>query len=283
MTTIKIGAGSSEQELWQAEDTQTELARFGQESQLVHINTSNTSVGVSSNNAITDALLRGEIDVAVYALNKVPIQQPEGLVISAVSLREDPVDWLVLRKESFVSTEVFKVKKGGVLGAASPAHKAQMLEYRPDIAVSELLEDSFLRLEKLHAGSFDAIFVAAADVKRLSLDLSDFGIVVLNPREFVPAIGQGVLAWQCNRDDLATRRVLKQLHHSEVSVCTNIERKVQQLMGNVDSLAVHCAQDASGNFHINAACEIEGEMRRKHLSSSTHIGVAEKIVAGLES
>ncbi len=282
MTKIKIGTSINKQALWQAEYTQAALARIGQESEIVQINTPNPSVVGSVHKAIADALLRGEVDVAVYALDEVSIQQPEGLVITAVSQREDPVDWLVLRKEAFVSTEIFKVKKGGVLGAASKAQKAQMLDYRPDVQITDLLEDSFLRLEKLHAGNYDAIFLAAVDVKRLSLDLSDFEIVVLNPREFVPGIGQGVLAWQCNRDDLATRRIFKQIHHSEVSACTNIERKVRQLMES-DSLAVHCARDAGGNFHINAAYEINGEMRRKHLSSSTSIGVAEKIVAGLKS
>lgn len=277
MTSIKIGAGSSEQELWQAEYTQAELTRIGQASELVHIDTSTGN----AYQTIADALLRGEIDVAVHTLDKIPVKQPEGLAITALSSREDPVDWLVLRPEAFVSSEIFKVKKGGIVGAATAAQKAQMLEYRPDVQISDLVEDAFLRLERLHTSNYDAVFLAAADIQRLDLELSGFEIVVLNPREFTPVAGQGVLAWQCNRNDLATRRIFKQIHHPEVSAFTNIERRVLQIMEGAGALAVHCARDAAGNFHANAVCQINGDMRRMHTSSSTSIGVAEKITKGL--
>jgi hydroxymethylbilane synthase len=106
----------------------------------------------------------------------------------------------------------------------------------------------------------------------------------LNPREFVPAPAQGVLAWQTHRDDLPTRRILKQLHHPEISAVTNIERRVLQLMdgGCQLPLGVHATRDDAGNYHVFAACEIAGELRQAQISQSTSFGLAEKIVEQLQ-
>jgi hydroxymethylbilane synthase len=277
MNNIRIATGNSKLERWQAEHTRAELARIGQASELLHFN-SHTGAW----DAITAALLSGEVDIGVQALDKIPVQQPEGLVITAVSQRENPADWLVLRKEAFVPTEIFKVRNSGVLGFAHLAQQAQMLDFRPDLQMKTPETDTVARLEKLHEGVYEGIFLAAADAMHLDADLSAYTIVELNPREFVPAVGQGTLAWLCHRDDLPTRRIFKQIHESEVSACTNVERRVQQMMADAGVLAVHCARDAAGNYHVSAACLLNGEMRRKYLSFSTSIGVAEKIVAGLK-
>ncbi len=278
MNNIRIATGSSNLERWQAAHTQAALARIGQASEIVHFNGQ-----IGAYDAIAAALLGGEADIAVQALDKVPVEQPEGLVITAVSQRDDPADWLVLRKEAFVPSEIFKVRKGGVLGFAHLTQQAQMLDFRHDVQMDMPEADTMARLEKLHQSVYDGIFLAAADANRLGVDLSAYNIVVLSPREFVPAAGQGILAWVCHRDDLPTRRIFRQIHHPEVSACSNVERRVQQLMAAATALAVHCERDAAGNFHVSAACQCDGEMRRKYLSFSTSIGVAEKVVKQLRS
>jgi len=290
---IRIGTRGSKLALWQAEHTQAELARVGVESELVIITTKGDQeqqLGFDKiegkgffTKEIEDALLRGEVDVAVHSMKDLPTQQPEGLVITAVSYRENPADWLLIRREAFVSTELFKVKKNAVVGTSASRRKAQLLEYRPDVTMQDIRGNVPTRVEKLRHEEFDAILLAAAGLNRLQLDLSDLEVIALNPREFVPAPAQGVIAWQTNRDDLAVRRIFRQLHHPEVSACTNIERKVLQLMDGSCQLplGVYCERDAAGNFHTAATCELQGVMCRVQHSSSTSFGVAEKIVAGL--
>lgn len=290
---LKIGTRGSKLALWQAEFTRSELARIGVESELVVIKTQGDAVQHLSfdklegkgffTKEIEDALLRGEVDLAVHSMKDLPTSQPEGLVITAVSYRDNPADWLVVRKESLAPGEIFKLKKNAVVGTSANRRKAQLLDFRSDTRLKDIRGNVPTRLEKLRSGDFDAIFLAAAGVSRLALDLSDFEVIELNPREFVPAPAQGVLAWQTNRDDTATRLILKKIHHPEVSACTNVERRVLQLMegGCQLPLGVHCERDAAGHFHAFVTCEIDGLIRRARLSSSTNFGMAEKLVAQL--
>lgn len=291
---LKIGTRGSKLALWQAEFTRSELARIGVESELVIIKTQGDLVQHLSfdklegkgffTKEIEDALLRGDIDLAVHSMKDLPTTQPDGLVITAVSYRDNPADWLIIRRESVDSGKIFKLGEGAIVGTSANRRKAQMTDFRPDVRLKDIRGNVPTRLEKLRSGDFDAIFLAAAGVSRLGLDLSDFELVELNPREFVPAPAQGVLAWQAHRDDTATRLILKKIHHPEISSCTNVERKVLQLMegGCQLPLGVHCERDNAGNFHAFAACEIGGTMRRTRISSSTSFGMAEKLVADMK-
>lgn len=291
---LRIGTRGSKLALWQAEFTQSELARIGVESELVIIKTKGDVVQHLSfdklegkgffTKEIEDALLRGEVDLAVHSMKDLPTSQPEGLAITAVSYRDNPADWLIVRREVLAPGKLFKLKEGAVVGTSAARRKAQLLDFRPDVQLKDIRGNVPTRLEKLRSGDFDAIFLAAAGVSRLGLDTSDVEVVELNPREFVPAPAQAVLAWQTNRDDTDTRLLLKNIHHPEVSACTNVERRVLQLMdgGCQLPLGVHCEHDASGHFHAFAACEIDGALRRTRLSSSTSFGMAEKLVAGLK-
>lgn len=291
---LRIGTRGSKLALWQAEFTQAELTRFGVDSELVVIKTQGDVIQHLSfdklegkgffTKEIEDALLRGEVDLAVHSMKDLPTSAPEGLVITAVSYRDNPADWLLIRPEAYAPGEIFKLKKGAVVGTSAARRKAQLLDFRPDADLKDIRGNVPTRLEKLRQGAFDAIFLAAAGVSRLALELSGLEVVELNPREFVPAPAQGVLAWQTNRNDLETRRILKRIHHPEISACTNVERRVLQLLdgGCQLPLGVHCLRDETGNFHAFAACEIEGQMRRTRLSSSTSFGMAEKLVDALK-
>ena len=292
---IKIGTRGSKLALWQAEFTRTELARIGIESELIIIKTRGDMIqhlGFDKmegkgffTKEIEDALLRGEIDVAVHSMKDLPTEQPEGLVITAVSYRENPSDLLVVRKEAIDAAQVFRFKEGGIVGTSAARRKAQLADYRPDAVLKDIRGNVPTRLEKLRSGDFDAIFLAAAGVSRLALDMSDFEVVELHPSEFVPAPAQGVLAWQTNRDDMATRRIFKQLHQTSTAAVTNIERKVLQLMdgGCQLPLGVHCTRDSNGNFHVFAACQKGAEMRRVRLSSSTSTGIAAQVVSQIQA
>ena len=292
---LKIGTRGSKLALWQAEFTQAELALHGVESELVIIKTQGDLVqhlGFDKlegkgffTKEIEDALLRGEVDLAVHSMKDLPTHQPEGLCITAVSYRHNPSDLLIIRKESYVDKALLKLAPNIIVGTSANRRKAQMQAYRSDVQLKDIRGNVPTRLQKLRSGEYDAIFLAAAGVERLNLDVSDFEVLELPVREFVPAPAQGALAWQTNRDDTATRLILNKIHHPEVSACTNVERRVLQLMegGCQLPLGVYCERDAVGNYHAFASCEIEGFLRQTRLSSSTSFGMAEKLVAQLKN
>jgi hydroxymethylbilane synthase len=291
---LRIGTRGSKLALWQAEYTRDRLAEIGIDSELVIIKTQGDLIQHLSfekmegkgffTKEIEEALLRGDIDVAVHSMKDLPTQAPEGLVITAVSYRDNPADLLVIRPEAFDAKAIFKVRQGAVVGSSAARRKAQMQDFRPDVVLKDIRGNVPTRLEKLRQGDFDAIFLAAAGVGRLQLDMSDLHVVELNPREFVPAPAQGVLAWQTHRDDIPTRTIFKKLHRSDISAATNVERRVLQLLdgGCQLPLGVHCERDANGHFHAFAACMIQGEMRRARLSSTTSVGMADKLFTQLK-
>ncbi len=290
---LRIGTRGSKLALWQATYTQQQLREAGIDSELVVIKTQGDLVQHLSfdklegkgffTKEIEDALLHGAVDLAVHSMKDLPTTAPEGLVTTAVSYRDNPADWLLVRPEAIAEGNVFKLRDGASIGTSSNRRKAQLRDFRPDLTLTDLRGNVPTRIEKLRQGQYDGIMLAAAGLVRLQLDLSDLVVVPLNPREFVPAPAQGVLAWQTHGDDLDTRRLLKYLHQPEVSACTNVERRVLQLMegGCQLPLGVYCERDVQGNFHVFAACETAGQMRRVRQSSSTRHGLAERVAAAL--
>lgn len=292
---IRIGTRGSRLALWQADFTQKKLGEIGIESELVIIKTKGDQIQHLSfdkiegkgffTKEIEDALLRGDVDMAVHSMKDMPTTQPEGLVITAVSYRQNPADWLLIRKESVDTTQDFKLKQNAIVGTSSARRKSQMLYFREDITLKDIRGNVPTRIEKLRKGDFDAIILAGAGVERLELDLSDLEVVKFNVKEFIPAPAQGVLAWQTNANDLETRRILKKLHQSTVSRCTNIERKVLQLLdgGCQLPLGAYCEQDDMGNYHLWVAKGdgAEGQVKHVRLSQSTSYQLAEKAIQKL--
>jgi len=290
---LKIGTSDSQIALWQAAFTQSALSSMGVESELVLFKTQSVSEQHPDsgtldgndllNKALHDALLHGAVDITVHPMENLPLEQPEGLCITAVSERKNPFDLLLIRKEVYTDHKLLKLAENAVIGNSSKRRETQLRSFRPDIQWKDMSGDTLTQLEKIRAAECDAIFLAGAAVERLGLDLSDFKTFELPAREFVPAPAQGVLAWQTNRGDTATRLLLKKLHHPDVSACTNIERRVLQLMGKDYSgaLGVYCERDAVGNYHAFAVCETDGQLIKTRLSSSTSFGMAEKLVEQL--
>ena len=240
---ITIGSRGSKLALWQSNFLMDQLTELGLQSDLSIIKTKGDRIqhlGFDKmegkgffTKEIEDALLRGDIDLAVHSLKDMPTSQPEGLALTAVSYREDPTDWLLIRKEKVTEGTVFTLPEGAIVGTSSARRKAQMLHFRPDVQLQDIRGNVPTRINKLREGQFDAILLAAAGITRLGLEpeLTDLSIIKLNPKEFVPAPGQGVLAFQTLAGDISLRRQLKSIHHTEVAACTNVERKVLKLLG----------------------------------------------------
>ena len=112
---------------------------------------------------IEDALLGGEIDLAVHSLKDLPSQLPAGLTIAAVPKREDARDVLISRTK----VKLAELKQGETIGTGSLRRRAQLLAFRPDLKISPVRGNIDTRLKKLENGEFDALVLAAAGLRRI--------------------------------------------------------------------------------------------------------------------
>jgi hydroxymethylbilane synthase len=131
---------------------------------------------------IEEALLAGEVDLAVHSAKDVPGELPEGLSIVGVPARADPLDALC------GAASLDALAEGAVVGTASVRRRAQLLALRPDLEVRELRGNVDTRLRRLAEGRFDAIVLARAGLARLGRDGEGEPLA-----DFVPAPGQGCL------------------------------------------------------------------------------------------
>ncbi|MHB1131435.1 MAG: hydroxymethylbilane synthase [Chloroflexota bacterium] len=153
---------------------------------------------------IENALLRGDVDLAVHSLKDMPSEQPDGLTIAAVPPREDPRDALVSR----LGLPLHSLPAGARVGTSSLRRQAQLLAARPDLVVENLRGNLDTRLRKSDS-DFEAIILAVAGLHRLGLE--ERIVEILAPEICTPAVGQGALAIEARSDDSPTRDLLAQL------------------------------------------------------------------------
>jgi hydroxymethylbilane synthase len=297
MGKIVIGTRGSELALWQAHFIKEQLEQRNQIVELQIIKTKGDAIqhlGFDKiegkgffTKELEEALLQGEIDLAVHSMKDLPTTQPKGLKISALSYRDLPEDWLIIHPNAIDKNQLLQLKENAIVGSSSSRRKSQILDFRSDLSLQDIRGNVPTRLEKLRSGQFDAILLAAAGLHRLNLDLSAFKVIQFSPKEFIPAPAQGVLALQIRVEDQALHQVLSHLHHPEVSACTQVERKVLQLFqgGCHLPLGVYCEKDSQGNFHAWAAYaeNLESSIKRVQMSSSTNAGLAQKIYEYLKN
>lgn len=148
---------------------------------------------------IEDAMLAGTIDCAVHSMKDVPSELAPGLVIAATPPREDPRDLLIARG----GVGFAQLPRGARIGTSSLRRTALLRAARRDVEVHNLRGNVDTRLGKLDRGELDAVVLAAAGLHRLGIERRD--AAPFDPLDFVPAIGQGVLALESRTDATATR------------------------------------------------------------------------------
>jgi len=225
--------------------------------------------------------------MAVHSMKDLPTTSPDGLVVTAVSYRANPADALIIKKSSFTKEGKLNLPKNALVGTSSARRKAQLLSISPDITVKDIRGNVDTRLRKLAEEDYDAIVLAAAGFTRLELDLSEFEVLILNPKEFIPAPAQGVLAFQTRTEDLGTRRVLKNIHDSNVAACTNVERKALSMIegGCHTPVGIFCVRDTNGFYHLRGAMADtwDAPVRYAIVSSSTTHQLAEELIGKLKA
>ncbi len=174
---------------------------------------------------IEDALLEGSADLAIHSMKDVPADLPEGLVIAALPEREDPRDALIIRD----GEKMADLPGGALIGTSSLRRAAQMRAMRPDFEIRDLRGNLDTRLRKLDEGRFDAIILAAAGLNRMEWGAR--ASVLMDPVEFIPAVGQGALAIETRLEDPAIRRLLEPLDHFETATAVRAERSLLLELG----------------------------------------------------
>ncbi|MGL5892281.1 MAG: hydroxymethylbilane synthase, partial [Bacteroidia bacterium] len=258
---IIIATRGSELALWQAHFVQKELERIGVSSELLILKTQGDTVQHLSfdklegkgffTKEIEEAVLSGAADLAVHSHKDLPTESPEGLAVAAVSYREDPREFLLVRKESVDKHNKFFLKHDALVGTSSARRKSLLKGFRPDVKIADLRGNVPTRIQKLRDGHYDAILLAAAGVARLGLDLSDLHVEELPAHEFIPAPAQGVLALQTRDNDHELIAALQQIHHPDVQACIAVERRILNLLegGCHLPLGAYCEED-DGNFKV---------------------------------
>jgi hydroxymethylbilane synthase len=144
---------------------------------------------------IDEALLAGEIDVAVHSAKDMPTLLAPGLASAAVPPREDARDVFISHK----AESLRNLPRGSSVGTASLRRQALVMRSRPDLAVVGFRGNVETRLRKLDAGAVDATLLALAGLKRLGLAEKATAIFAID--EFMPAVGQGIIAVEARGDD----------------------------------------------------------------------------------
>jgi len=167
---------------------------------------------------IEEALLAGEVDLAVHSLKDMPAEMPPGCTLGAVPPREDCRDAFISQKYASLG----EIPPGGRVGTGSLRRKVQILHHRPDLEVVHLRGNVDTRLRKLESEGLDAIILAAAGLRRLGLGHIPRGY--LAETEMLPAIGQGALGLEVRQDDQEMLQLLGPLNHKPTQVAVTAER-----------------------------------------------------------
>jgi hydroxymethylbilane synthase len=167
---------------------------------------------------IEEAMLRGEIDMAVHSMKDVPAELPAELFLGVVPRREDPRDAFISKRYASVQ----ELPPGAKIGTSSLRRRAQLFNLRADLAIEDLRGNLDTRLRKLDEGQFDAIVLATAGLNRLGMSgrITSF----FDPEEMLPAVAQGALGLELRRDDPEVFGLISFLHDKETAVAVEAER-----------------------------------------------------------
>jgi len=234
---LRIGTRGSPLALWQARpaaDLQRPLAT-PRAVELIEIETAGDSIrdvplsqiggdGVFTKE-IQRALLAGVVDVAVHSLKDLPTTFVAGLTLGAVPARGPSGDVFVSHKHKHFD----ELPQGAVVGTSSLRRRSQALHRRPDLTLVNLRGNIETRLRKLDEENFDAIILAEAGLRRLSLESAITEI--LDPQWMLPAVGQGALGLECRTDDALTLDMLERLNDGPTRQAVLAERALLRGLG----------------------------------------------------
>ena len=179
---------------------------------------------------IEEALLAGQIDIAVHSMKDMPTVQPEGLVLDCYLPRADVRDGFV----SPVAARLMDLPEGAVVGSSSLRRRAQLKHRRPDLALVEFRGNVQTRMRKLEEGVAQATFLAMAGLTRLGL--AHVARSAIEPDEMLPAVAQGAIGVERRTADGRVHALLDAIHDRETGLRVDAERAfLERLDGSCET------------------------------------------------
>ena len=189
---------------------------------------------------LEDALAAGSADIAVHSMKDVPMVLPPGFEIVAITEREDA-------RDAFVSNQYANLNAlpaGSRIGTSSLRRESQIRARFPQLVIEPLRGNVQTRIDKLDAGNYAAIILAAAGLKRLGL--GERITALLTPEESLPAPGQGALGIECRTERADVISMMRALNHESTAACVRAERALSGALSGSCQLPLGSFAQADG-------------------------------------
>ena len=259
MNKITIGARGSKLSLAYVSKVKSLILENSKDTD-IHIKTIKTSGDIHQNIKISEIggknlfckeieenLIENNIDIAVHSLKDMESVEHKDLMIGAFVKRNDPRDILVSKKIKKLS----ELNSNITIGSSSKRRALQLKRINKKISVVNLRGNIDTRIQKVEEKKLDAIILAAAGIKSLKLE-NKIGLI-FETNEMLPAVGQGIIAVQCRKDDKLIFDIIKKINDRETSLCAKAERKMLQTIGgDCDTAVGGLAEIHDNNLKLKA-------------------------------
>ena len=179
---------------------------------------------------IEENLLNNKIDIAIHSLKDMESRENDNLLVGAYIKRNDPRDVFISKKYKNLD----ELKIGSTIGSSSRRRELQLKLINPNVFVKKIRGNIDTRIKKVEEGKLDAIILAGAGVKSLNLEkkIKQF----FNVQTMLPAVGQGIIAVQCRKNDNKIKTILQSVSNDETMLCAMAEREMLRVLdGDCDT------------------------------------------------
>jgi len=268
MNRIIIGTRSSELALWQANyvKNKLEINYPNLAVDLRHVSTKGDKILDKALDKIGDKglftkeleneLLAGTIHIAVHSLKDMQTVMPKGLIIAAISKRDNPEDALIANEKGM---KIENIKHSGTVATGSLRRRSQLLHYRPDLSIVDLRGNVNTRLSKFFNSDWEAIILARTGLERINKDEHISSVIPVE--KMIPAVGQGALGVQISEENSELLKILEVINHQPSYLETLAERSFLKTLGGgcQTPIAAH-AKIIGDKLHIDGlVASIDGK------------------------
>jgi hydroxymethylbilane synthase len=243
---IRIGTRASQLALWQANLVKSQLENLGYQAQIIEITSTGDEVldkplhqiggfGLFTK-TLDNAMLRGEIDIAVHSLKDVPTDLHEKITQAAVLERANISDVLVLKN----NTDFLKNQEGAIIATGSLRRTAQWLHKYPKHTITDLRGNVNTRLQKLIDNNWNGAIFAAAGLERIELLPENHMMLDW----MIPAPAQGAIMITALKADTRALEICAQINHKDTEMTVGVERQFMK------TLEGGCTAPIGGNAKI---------------------------------
>ena len=224
---------------------------------------------------IEKELLENKIDIAVHALKDMPSIDTKGLITNCFLKRNSPNEILISKNKKFIDLE-----KGSIVGTSSFRREYQLKNIRSDLNYKLIRGNVDTRIRKLEDNEYDAIILSKAGIE--SLNLQEKITEEFTVEKLIPCAGQGIIAIQCNENDVDISNLLEEINDNDTRIVANTEREVLKILeGDCDTAIGVFAKLDNENIELSTELfSVDGKERyfiKETGLKENHLFLAKKI------